>query len=150
MPDTYPPSATASKFGYPDSCIAETPHWLVLLRPQQVTFGALVLLCREPVTAFGDVSRTAMAALPGVAKNIERLLTAETRYQKINYLMLMMVDPDVHFHVFPRYEGVREYEGLSFADAGWPGPPRLDQAVALPPGALQALAHQWRGKWGGK
>ena len=150
MPDTYPPSATASKFGYPDSCIAETPHWLVLLRPQQVTFGSLVLLCREPVTAFGDVSRTAMAALPGVAKNIERLLTAETRYQKINYLMLMMVDPDVHFHVIPRYDGVREYAGLSLADTGWPGPPRLDQAVQLSSDAQAALVQTLREKWGGR
>ena len=42
-------------------------------------------------------------------------------YEKINYLMLMMVDRDVHFHVIPRYAGERVHEGVSFPDAG--GPP---------------------------
>ena len=43
--------------------------------------------------------------------------------------MLMMVDPHVHFHVFPRYAGSRDLDGLTFADAGWPGPPDLKSAV---------------------
>ncbi len=150
MSDTPKISATASKFGYPESCIAETPSWLVLLRPQQVTFGSLVLVCREPVTAFGDVSAQALAALQPVLKNIEQLLANVVNYQKINYLMLMMVDPDVHFHVIPRYEGAREYDGLSIVDAGWPGPPRLDQAVSLSPGAQAALVQTLRANWGAR
>jgi len=148
MSDTPAPSATASKFGYPASCIAETPHWLVLLRPQQVTLGALVLVCREPVTAFGDVSAAALAALQPVLKNIENLLAGVVNYQKINYLMLMMVDPDVHFHVIPRYEGAREYGGMSLVDAGWPGPPRLDQATQFSTQMQQALVQALRAQWG--
>ncbi|MEQ1887551.1 MAG: HIT family protein [Alphaproteobacteria bacterium] len=147
MPDAPAVSPTASKFGYPGTCIAETPEWLVLLRPQQVTFGSLVLVCREPVTAFGDVSAPAMAALQPVLKNIERLLAGAVQYQKINYLMLMMVDPDVHFHVIPRYEGAREHRGHSLPDAGWPGPPRLDQAVQFPPDAQAELVQTLRAKW---
>ena len=30
---------------------------------------------------------------------------------KLNYLMLMMVDPDVHFHVLPRYAAARAFAG---------------------------------------
>lgn len=148
MSDTPAPSASALKFGYPGSCIAETPQWQVLLRPQQVTLGALVLLCREPVTAFGDVSAQALAAMQPVLKNIEGLLMDFVHYQKINYLMLMMVDPDVHFHVIPRYEGVREYLGMSVPDTGWPGPPRLDQAVQPSPQMLDAIVQTLRQKWG--
>jgi diadenosine tetraphosphate (Ap4A) HIT family hydrolase len=73
-------------------------------------------------------------------RGIERTLSAFVRYERINYLMLMMVDRDVHFHVLPRYEGARENEGLSFADAGWPGPPQLGQAVELGPAAAVLLA----------
>ena len=40
------PNATILKFGYPDTLIAEYPDWFVLLRPQQVTAGALVLAHR--------------------------------------------------------------------------------------------------------
>ena len=51
------------------------------------------------------------SALPGeaykemgaVVADIERALKAAFAYEKINYLMLMMVDPNVHFHVIPRY-----------------------------------------------
>ena len=45
-------------------------------------------------------------------------------YERINYLMLMMVDPNVHFHVIPRYSEARQWDGVEFPDAGWPGPPR--------------------------
>jgi diadenosine tetraphosphate (Ap4A) HIT family hydrolase len=45
--------------------------------------------------------------------------------------MLMMVDPDVHFHVLPRYSGARDFAGTRFADDGWPGPPKLEPAVVL-------------------
>ncbi len=46
--------------------------------------------------------------------------------------MLMMVDPHVHFHVIPRYDGDRAWDGVEFADAGWPGPPDLKSGQALP------------------
>lgn len=142
-------SATASKFGYPQSCVAETPDWLVLLRPHQVTLGSLVLICRENVTSFGDVSAGALGRLHPVLNNIERMLRDLAGYQKINYLMLMMVDPDVHFHVFPRYEGAREYHGQGFPDAGWPGPPRLDSGGVVPEELRDALLADLRKRWGG-
>ena len=33
---------TMLKFGYPDSLVHEYAHWVVLIRPKQVTMGALV------------------------------------------------------------------------------------------------------------
>lgn len=149
MSDATPVSPTARKFGYPQTLIAETQDWLVLLRPQQVTLGSLVLLCREPVTAFSDVSPRALEGLHPVLKNTEDLLQDLVCYQKINYLMLMMVDPDVHFHVFPRYEGKREYHGQTLTDAGWPGPPRLDSGVSLPGDVQEMLTADLRARWGG-
>lgn len=53
--------------------------------------------------------------------------------------MLMMVDPNVHFHVIPRYSTDRSWGGRNFADAGWPGPPRLDTAFNLEGDQLRAL-----------
>ena len=47
--------------------------------------------------------------------------------------MLMMVDPNVHFHVIPRYAEPRSWNEIAFADAGWPGPPRLDRSIELDP-----------------
>mgnify|MGYP000964088017 CR=1 FL=1 len=54
--------------------------------------------------------------------------------------MLLMVDPDVHFHVIPRYAGSRQFRDLSFPDAGWPGVPALDAATALDGATLDGMA----------
>ena len=39
--------------------------------------------------------------------------------------MLMMVDPDVHFHVIPRYAKPKKFGGMEFTDPGWPSAPDL-------------------------
>ena len=141
------PNATARKFGYPETLVAEHGPWLVLLRPKQPTLGSLVLVCSEPASAFGELSAEAFASLQPVIAGIERMLKAEVNYERINYLMLMMVDRDVHFHVIPRYEGSRTHEGLTFADAGWPGQPNLGAHVALDDDAAAALAAKFAAAW---
>ena len=123
---------TMLKFGYPDSLIREFEHWVVLLRPGQVTFGSLVLAAKSDATAFGNLPLAAHSELAAVTAQIEATLRAEVQFERINYLMLMMVDPHVHFHVFPRYEGSRNFEELSIADSGWPGLPDLKSATELP------------------
>ena len=113
------------KFEYPDSCIKEFQQWVVLLRPQQVTLGSLVLVCREEATAFSRISPEAFGELPGIIQEIETNISRTFAYNKINYLMLMMVDPEVHFHVIPRYDAPRTFSQQQFLDQGWPGPPVL-------------------------
>ena len=116
---------TMHKFGYPDSLIKEYDHWVVLLRPQQATLGALVLICKDPAAAFPQISGGAFAELKGIAGTMEAALKFCFSYDKINYLMLMMVDRDVHFHVLPRYADARSLGERQFQDPGWPGPPDL-------------------------
>ena len=140
-------NATMRKFGYPQTLIAETPRWAVLLRPQQVTLGALVLVCKEPIFAFSDASAESFAELRAVIRSVEQALGEFVRYQKINYLMLMMVDPDVHFHVVPRYEGERRFAEIAFPDRGWPGPPALAEAVAPHQHVVNQLVSTLRGLW---
>ncbi|QOT71952.1 HIT family protein [Sphingobium fuliginis] len=132
-------NATIEKFGYPATLIAEFAHWLVLLRPAQPTLGSLVLAAKSDATAFGDLPAEAHAELAVATKAIESALAQAVGYEKINYLMLMMVDPHVHFHVLPRHEGSREHEGLRIADAGWPGQPDLGSAVKLSSEQIAAL-----------
>lgn len=138
---------TMKKFGYPGTLIREYRYWTVLLRPQQVTLGSLVLGAREQVGAFHQLSAEAFAELKTVVDHIERVLGDEFDYQKINYLMLMMVDPDVHFHVLPRYAEPREFHGSRFVDAGWPGPPALDQVVTLDAAQRDVLTAELRALW---
>ncbi|WP_305097746.1 HIT family protein [Croceibacterium aestuarii] len=120
---------TIRKFGWPATLIKEFDHWVVLLRPAQPTLGSLVLAAKSDATAFGDLPGEAHAELKTITAAIEAALRDFTGYAKLNYLMLMMVDPHVHFHVIARYEGEREFGGVAFADAGWPGVPQLGDAV---------------------
>jgi diadenosine tetraphosphate (Ap4A) HIT family hydrolase len=138
---------TMIKFGHPDTLVGEYPCWVVLIRPQQVTLGALVLACREPATAFSKISPQAFAELGRVIPEMEGALARAFAYDKINYLMLMMVDPNVHFHVIPRYAEPRRFAGLSFADPGWPKQPDMAGAPELDPAMLgrirDAVKQQW-------
>lgn len=138
---------TIAKFGYPTTLLAEYEHWTVLLRPQQVTLGALVLACRQQATRFSDISQGAFTSLATVTRDLEAVLGEAFSYDKLNYLMLMMVDPHVHFHVVPRYAGPRVFGGVSFADRGWPGVPDLGAATALDQSQIAALADSLRGRW---
>ncbi|MGX7896291.1 HIT family protein [Tsuneonella sp. HG222] len=133
-------NATIAKFGWPATLVHEFAHWVVLLRPAQPALGSLILAAKHEATAFGDLPAEAHAELKAATAAIERALRDFTRYERINYLMLMMVDPHVHFHVIPRYEGTRLWQGVEFADAGWPGVPQLGQAVALEPEQIAQMA----------
>ena len=133
---------TIEKFGYPSTLLKEFEHWLILLRPAQVTLGSLVLAAKSDVTAYSELPRAAFAEQADAVVAVERALAVFTAYERINYLMLMMVDPNVHFHVIPRYSEPRIWHDVRFPDVGWPGPPRLDRAVKLDQEQLSALASE--------
>ena len=135
-------NATIEKFGYPATLIREFEHWVVLLRPAQVTLGSLVLAAKNDATAYGQLPREAFAEQAEAIAAIESALAEFSRFERINYLMLMMVDPNVHFHVIPRYSDKRQWNGVQFPDGGWPGPPQLANAVQLSPEQIAALARE--------
>ena len=120
-------NGTMRKFGAPDTIIRQYQHWSVLLRPAQLTLGALVLVAHEPVFAFSELSPASFNELHQATGEIDHALQTAFSYDKLNYLMLMMVDPDVHFHVIPRYASAQSFKGQDFIDAGWPGIPNFGQ-----------------------
>ena len=140
---------TFAKFGWPETRVAETDHWGVMLRPEQPTLGALVLGCKLPVQSFGAVGEAGMADLARATAGVEAMLREAVGYEKINYLMLMMVDPDVHFHVLPRYDGTREAADIALPDTGWPGPPRLADGRKLSQDEIAALRRHLAAHWPG-
>ncbi|GAB4572399.1 MAG: HIT family protein [Rhodothalassiaceae bacterium] len=141
--------ATLAKFGYPDTRIRDYRHWSVLLRPAQPTLGALVLVSLDDATAFSDLEDEAAREMHVCIRDIETTLGGLFEYDRINYLMLMMVDPHVHFHVLPRYGAPRRLGGRSFEDAQWPGPPDLGTDLALEPAERDLLRDRLRAAWPG-
>jgi diadenosine tetraphosphate (Ap4A) HIT family hydrolase len=122
---------TLEKFGYPKNLLYSSQYWHILLRPQQTTIGAMILICREEVTSYAEISESAIIDQHRMIQKIEPVLSKQFQQNKINYLMLMMVDPEVHFHCVPRYNGSRQWLGNEYEDAGWPALPDLRSSIEL-------------------
>ncbi len=114
------------KFGYPEALVKEYSNWIVLCASRQATLGSLLLVCKDKVTAFSKISDASFAELPKVIREIENNLQKLFQNDKINYLMLMMANPEVHFGIIPRYTQEREFAGVTFRDNGWPSKPDTD------------------------
>ncbi len=138
---------TMTRFGYPDTLIKGYSAWAVLLRPAQPTLGSMVLVCNEEATAFADISAAAAGGLHPAVQAIERTVKALWPCKRMNYLMLMMVDPHVHFHVIPRYDEDQQFDGQTFKDTGWPKQPNLGDAVTLEPERRDSLVAYLRDHW---
>ncbi len=123
---------TLKKFGYPGSLVREYEHWLVLVRPEQVTLGALILIEKSGAHSFSKVPPESFVEFGQVVTDAENILATEFQYDKLNYLMLMMADPEVHFHLIPRYSKGRFFSSINFEDSGWPALPALDRVNEVP------------------
>jgi len=141
------PNDTMVNFAYPRSLVRDYAHWAVLVRPKQATLGALVMVCKEEAQAFSEISAAAFAEMPQVVRDIEAGLQAFRPYQKINYMMLMMVDREVHSHVLPRYEASQDFAGTTYADPGWPALPNLTAGPLLEGDDLDALVAALKAAW---
>lgn len=130
---------TLIKFGYPDTRIKDYKHWAVLLRPEQVTLASLVLINTSQAQSMKDLSPAAFAELANVTADIETVLQSAFAYDKISYLCFMLNDPNVHFHVLPRYSADRDFAGATFKDPTWPGHADLSTKNDLSKDALESL-----------
>lgn len=101
--------------------IREFSHWVVLFRERQVTIGSVIIMAK-------DTNKASLGALPAevwsefgaVTGFVELLLHAAFGAEKYNYLALMMYDPEVHFHVIPRYSAPVIFKGKEYVDPDWP------------------------------
>ena len=106
-----------------------------------------MLAAHSEVTQFSQLDKHAISELAEVSADIENTLRDCFDFDKVNYLMLMMVDPHVHMHVIPRYEKPREFNGYELIDKDWPLPPDLTQQVnnneIMQAGLLEYLRDAW-------
>lgn len=121
-----------NNFDYNNFLIKEYNHWTLLLRNKQVTLGSMVLIERSFKKEYGKISTNSHLEFGLIIKDLEKTLKKLFSYDKINYLMLMMVDPEVHYHIIPRYSKNIIYNRIKFVDYGWPSLPRLNKINNVP------------------
>ena len=112
-------------FNFKDLLIKEYQNWYLLLRNDQATIGSLVLIEKNFHKKLSNISDRSFIEFGDIVREIEEALNNLFRYEKINYLMLMMKDNEVHYHIIPRYSKDQQYESVNFTDEGWPNLPDL-------------------------
>ena len=136
--------ATYERFGGDGNLVRAYEHWSVLIRPKQATLGACVIVAHSDAQAMGDLPDAAFAEFGRVVRDLEAAWATAFAPDKRNYLCLMMVDKEVHYHALPRFEAPVMFEGSERLDAGWPGPPDLSASVGdVADAARTALVSAW-------
>ncbi len=127
------------KFRVHELAIVQTDHWTWSLRPVQSTVGAGVLSLNRFSNSFADLRSEEAADLALIVPQIEGALQRWSQPDRMNYLMLMMVDAHLHFHVLPRYAKPRTLAGQEWVDSAWSGPPSLTDNADRDAGAVLAI-----------
>lgn len=117
------------KFKVDDLLIVQTDYWRWSLRPVQCTLGAGILSLKRPAETMSELTAEEGTDLIVITQIIESTLKKAFNMEKMNYIMLMMVDFHIHYHVIPRYSKDLDFANMCFKDLGWPKPPVLDAEV---------------------
>ncbi len=114
-----------SKFQIENLKILSTKYWTWSVRPSQPTLGSGIISLNRYALHLSEVTKEEMADLGELVLKLENTIKSAFNYDIMNYLMLMMVDHHVHYHVIPRYNGTRKFADLEWVDNGWPVLPVL-------------------------
>src|SRR5690554_1758089 len=117
------------KFKINQLLIKELGGWVISLRPQQVTIGSLVISLKRKCEFLHEITPEESEELSLVFKLIEKIYTLTFKPEKVNYLALVMVDNQVHFHVIPRYNNSVQFENVIYNDKDYPKPPNVLDSV---------------------
>lgn len=116
------------KFKPDEYTIKEFEHWIIVLRPKQITLGDAVIILKHQVPSIGGALENEFAELPKVVAWYEEKCNCLFGAEKYNYIAAMMKDNFVHFHAIPRYSSSREFADITWNDEFWPKPVSLVDA----------------------
>jgi len=114
------------KFNIDELTIYENDNWIWSLRPKQITFGSSILSFKKTTNELSKLTVNEFMDLHDVIQVCEKTLKKVLGYSIINYLMLMLVDKQLHYHVVPRYSEPIIYNGTKYEDKLWPNPPKMN------------------------
>jgi len=105
--------------------IKEYDNWILVMRAEQLVLGRISLINKNGFGNLGDLPDNEILEMRKIANEIETKLKSAFDYDKMNYQVLGLVDPEFALHILPRYSGPREWNGREFFDQGWPTPDYL-------------------------
>ena len=116
------------KFKPDEYAVKEFEHWVIVVRPKQITLGDAVIILKRQIPSIGDANKEELAEFPSVISWYENRCKTLFNAEKFNYIAAMMKDNFVHFHAIPRYSNERFFADLTWTDEFWPKPVSLVDA----------------------
>lgn len=115
------------KFMTEELKIYESKYWEWILRKNHPTIGSSILYLKRECYSFSDLTIDEIIDYKEIVTIIEKTYKKLFNYDVMNYLMLMLVDKQLHFHVFPRYSKGVEFDNQLYKDTYWPKPVDLTE-----------------------
>ena len=128
----------------PTQVLAASRHWAVLLNADQTLLGRCFLLLLRPETDVAALTGDEVADLWALTRRVRAALDALWSPDHYNYAFLMNVDPQVHFHLIPRYQSPRVFAGATFTDPAFGGHYALGPERPLDADTAEALRARLR------
>lgn len=94
---------TIERYVTEKNLIKKYDKWLLALRPNQITCYSMMLFAVSNVEKISDLDSSTLNDLGVIFADIERRVSLISTPLKFNYYSLMLADPNVHFHIFPRF-----------------------------------------------
>lgn len=108
------------KFQLRKLLIKQIGNWNISVRPQQPTIGSLILSLNRRCESLSQLNTEEGEQISLAFVEIEKMLKNAFAPSLINYLALMLVDHQVHFHVIPRYSNEVVFKNVKYSDKDWP------------------------------
>ena len=120
------------KFNENQNFIYKLNDWKLLYRENQVTFGSMVIIyCGDDCDSLSKVSKKSFSDLPEFINIIEKIMRDTYDANKFNYMALMMIDSQPHFHVFPRFAKSVNFCNKKYNDNFYPKPVVIEDNFKL-------------------
>ena len=127
-----------TKYDVNNLSILVTKYWTLSIRPQQLTFGSLLISSnKNNCTCFSDLKFEELQDLHSIYGFLN-MLQIRLNSEKINYYSLMMIDKHLHSHVFFRYSCPTIIGSNIYTDEYFPGLLDFDSTLPLDPLMVKA------------
>ncbi len=114
MPDTLPacPLCPPTR-----GVVLSRDHWTLVLNENQATLGRVFFALNRHETDIARLTDAEVLSLWAFVRETKSALSGLLAPDHFNYMFLMNLTSHVHFHIFPRYAGPREFAGQTFTDS---------------------------------
>tara|TARA_B110000503_G_scaffold134253_1_gene212950 strand:+ start:457 stop:873 length:417 start_codon:yes stop_codon:yes gene_type:complete len=115
---------TIERYVTEKNLIKKYDSWVLALRPNQITCYSMMLFADSNVEKISDLDSNTLKDLGVIFADVERRVRLISTPLKFNYYSLMLADPNVHFHIFPRFSSPE-------LDEYWPKMVDLQREVTI-------------------